>query len=1366
MRQSVKRTMVQGDLNQTVILGDRPPYRLETLGTEPEDLPRDWSLAMPSQLLRARYGVIDFVGRDQELARLKSWRDTEADGMSVLLLHGRGGEGKTRLAAHFARESAAAGRQVQQARHRMAEAIGPRVGGRARGSKSRRLVLVDYSERWPNGHLHHLFLDPALQRKGHTRVLLIARPAGYWWQPIHAWLDGNHVPSSDLEVPPLGKQLTRTALFDTAYDVFLAELTREARSFSRRPMSSEPVRPVSRPPGLETDPRFEQVLAIHMAALAAADSLLHGGQPPTDPARISAYLLDRERLHWQKLHTRESDAIRTAPETMRQLVFLASLTGPLLHKEALQVLSRAEMISHPSEAHELLREHALCYPNLGETDLLQPLYPDRLAEDMVALTTPGHNIADHPADPWASEVYTGLLPIAAGEDLPAWSSRAMAVLVPAAKRWPHLAHVLRQFQQNTSLADIQHRVGLFGTVHKENVPVAIVLPRVDPASEVHESVASLPPLPNTFTGRRAELERLDRALQEPGSHQVLIVHGLGGIGKSSLAAHWAGLRRDRYQVIWWITADTPAGIEAGLAALASALQPGIVEAGIEVAANWALAWLQSHTSWLIVLDNVTDPAHITPLLSRGHTGHFIVTTRLSTHWAPFGSKLRLNVLTQEESVELLSRYLPDENIDIIAAQRLCSELGFLPVAIEQAAAYIHQTRIGLDSYLALLRNRPDVIYDWAAKGTDAQRTIARMWRITLDNIAPSYPLAVQFLQTMAWWAPHGIPRTILRSTEPGETAEALGVLAAYSMITLGAETVTIHTLVQSVARTPDLHDPHRAESSIAAARDRAAELLGKALPIDHVDPANWKRIRELLPHVMAFAEHADPSTDSKTTAGVLTATGLFLAGQGDALLAASLLERALVQRERELVPDSPETLRTRTGLALAFRVAGDPSRAAALFEHTLTTQERVLGSDHPDTLTTRSNLALTYTSAGDTTRAVPLLEATLADQERVLGSDHPDTLTTRSNLALTYTSAGDTTRAVPLLEATLADQERVLGIDHPQTLVTSHALASARRLAGDLRHAIALYEQTLTYQERVLGSDHPDTLSSRSSLGAALLSLGERARAIALLEQSFVDRMRVLGPEHPDTLGSGNDLAHALAATGDTDQVVALLERLLDSYSRTMPEGHPTLLDVQARLNKARAEERGRPPQVAHLILGDSVCLGGVIEQGTVVLDRASPDDTTVTLAVTPNLADAPVQIVVPAGEQQVSFDYTPRNVSIRSDAQMTVSFGDSSVSAPLAVLPGLAEVIATPAPGTVLAPHDAVTVIPRLSGVADTEMNVTVAGPAFAGDSSARIAPGEAETRILLTVRPGPTGQTVFLVLRISAAGRIFKDRVLTWRT
>ncbi|WP_199749993.1 FxSxx-COOH system tetratricopeptide repeat protein [Amycolatopsis sp. WAC 04169] len=753
--------------------------------------------------------------------------------------------------------------------------------------------------------------------------------------------------------------------------------------------------------------------------------------------------------------------------------------------------------------------------------------------------------------------------------------------------------------------NIQHN---YNTVTQAPLPPIESVPAVPGLSRIPFDTA-------LFVGRTDELDRLDEVLSESGRAMVVAVHGLGGVGKSTLAARFAHLHAGRFGLQWWITADTPAAIDTGLADLAETLQPATAGLPVEQRSALGTRWLATHEDWLVVLDNVTSPRDVAGLLGRVRTGTVVITSRQRSGWRAVET-VPLDVLTGDEALTLLARIVRSDwpEADMAGADQLCEELGWLPLAVEQAGAYLAQTRTSPAAYLELLARFPERAFTATAEGGDAQRTMARVWHVTLDHLTDT-PAAGRVLRQLAWYAPDSIPRHLLAgAVDEPELSEALGRLAAYSMITLTADTITVHRLVQAVTRTPDPTDPHRQPADITTARDTTTTILATTLTEqDPHTPAEWPAYRMVLPHARALLDHTTPDTDTSQTSLLLNELGVYLNGQGDVSTAIDYYSRACDSHERLNGPDHPNTLSLRNNLACAYESAGDLGRAIPLLEAALTDYERVLGPDHPDTLGSRDNLASAYQSAGDLGRAIPLFEATLTDRERALGPDHPSTLTSRNNLASAYKSAGDLGRAIPLYEATLTDRERALGPDHPSTLTSRNNLASAYKSAGDLSRAIPLYETALTDYERVLGPDHPSTLTSRNNLACAYESAGDLGRAIPLFEATLTDRERALGPDHPSTLTSRNNLASAYKSAGDLSRAIPLFEATLTDRERALGPDHPSTLTSRNNLASAyqSAGDLSRAIPLYETALTDSERILGLNHPATLIirsnLDRARP---------------------------------------------------------------------------------------------------------------------------------------------------------------
>jgi tetratricopeptide (TPR) repeat protein len=663
----------------------------------------------------------------------------------------------------------------------------------------------------------------------------------------------------------------------------------------------------------------------------------------------------------------------------------------------------------------------------------------------------------------------------------------------------------------------ERAVGLGGSARNvatgdfvQQIDQATVLPAEAflPVGELPKRLVKLPAPTRLFVGRERELALLD------GPSAVVCVHGLGGIGKSTLVAKWAQGSTGDCNPVWWITADTPAAIDAGLTGLGMAMQPELTDVLPQQALRErALQWLATHEGWLVVLDNVSDPAHVEPLLERVPDGRFVITSRRGTGWHGTAVTVDLDVLDTAHAAELFGRICPGGGAGV---PELVGELGNLPLAVEQAAAFCRETGISAGRYREMLAAYPADMFAASAEGGDPERTVARVWRVTLDGLAEGDVTPVVLLHVLAWFAPDGIPRSMLEgAAKPMVLARALGRLAAHSMISIEGDTLSVHRLVQAVSRTPGEHALAGPEA-VVAARDRAIRLLLMALPEDHEDVSSWPVWRSLLPHAEALADHVAPDEDTEPLGRIMNKAGLFLLAQRDARQALRLLERARATCVRLLGAENRNALSVLSNVAQAHAMVGNFSMAITLLERVCEDGARILGEDAPQLAELRGNLGTVYFKAEDWNAAMKLHERSLEVLRRTVGGDDPRTVRAQGQLLAVLIATGEAKKALVPLRTFVADCVRAYGGDHPATLTARHNLAAACREAGDLEEAVALQRRNTADHERVLGKLHPETLMSLNNLAGMYYRAGRTSEALSLWEQALRDGVRTLGKDHPE----------------------------------------------------------------------------------------------------------------------------------------------------------------------------------------------------------------------------------------------------------
>jgi hypothetical protein len=637
----------------------------------------------------------------------------------------------------------------------------------------------------------------------------------------------------------------------------------------------------------------------------------------------------------------------------------------------------------------------------------------------------------------------------------------------------------------------------------------------------------LAPRPVFLAGREELLARLDARLAAGrAGPSVVVLCGLGGAGKTSVAVEYAHRQAGGYGVVWQLPAEDPAGLAAGFAGLAAHLGAG-TEGGDAVGRVHAV--LGRRDDWLLVFDNVPDPATVAGMVPPAGGGQVVITSQFGS-W-PGRAVLEVPMLDRVVAAGFLldragAAGAPEEE----AALDLAGELGGLPLALEQAGAYMQASGRTIAGYLGLFRaRRAELLGRGDPAGYD--KRVATTWSLAFAALGEAGP-AAGLLRLMACCAAEDIPLGLL--LRPGLAAsdfdavvgpllvplldddlardEAVAGLRRFSLISAPRDgLVSVHRLIQTI--TLD----QLPQEEAAAWRRAAAVVIQAALPGDPQDPGSWPVFAALLPHAQAALDLASYGMHQLAR---------YLGESGSYAAAMAVEQQVLHVWEETWGAEHPDTLTSRANLASWTGRAGDAAGARDQYAALLPVRERVCGAEHPDTLISRANLAYWTGQAGDAAGARDQYAALLPVIERVCGAEHPDTLTARANLARCTGQIGDAARARDQFAALLPIRERVLGAKHPDTLTDRSNLARWTGEAGDAARARDQYAALLPIRERVSGAEHPDTLTDRSSLARWTGEAGDAARARDQYAALLPIRERVSGAEHPDTLNARSKLAY------------------------------------------------------------------------------------------------------------------------------------------------------------------------------------------------------------------------------------------------
>jgi len=712
-----------------------------------------------------------------------------------------------------------------------------------------------------------------------------------------------------------------------------------------------------------------------------------------------------------------------------------------------------------------------------------------------------------------------------------------------------------------------------------------------------------------FFQHRGAADALDEVMADGGTavlYQVLA--GTGGVGKTQLAAAYARAAWEAGSVdlLAWVTADSRDAVVAAYAQ-AGAEVLGADPGNPQQASARFLIWLETTPRrWLVVLDDLAGPADLRELLPPASIRSRVLITTRRRDAALWGEGRRLvpvGMFTPDEAAAYLTANLHAHNRADRADQirGLAADLGFLPMALAQAAAYL--TDVGLDckSYRERLADRrrrlPDLVPDRGGLPDDHRATLAATWSLSIEQADLLRPagLSRPMLELASVLDPNGIPKKVLTSppaltyltqhrTSSADTgSDATDVSGgnpdACGQVDADDAADALHCLYRLSLAELDLDAPHRAvrvhnliqrasRESLPGGRDgplarAAADALEAAWPEIGRNTAMAQALRSSTSILAGHAQDRLWQPDGHRV--------LFRAGDsfGDAGLVKAAITYWQDQHSsalRYLGPDHPHTLAIRGRLASRQGEAGDMADAAAALKELLADDLRVLGPNDPETLRTRASLARWTGEVGDPAGALDLFAELLPDDLRILGPDHPDTLRTRASLAGWTGQAGKPVEAREQFKALLPDDRQFLGPDHPETLNDLASLARWTGEAGNPAGARDQFAELLPIMGRVRGPDHPETLKALASVAGWTGEAGDPADARNQFGEMLAEVERVFGPTHPETLKVRASLARW---TGEAGNPVAAREQfkalLPDDRQFRGPE-HPDTLDDRANL--------------------------------------------------------------------------------------------------------------------------------------------------------------------------------------------------------
>ncbi|KAF8453893.1 P-loop containing nucleoside triphosphate hydrolase protein [Kalaharituber pfeilii] len=814
--------------------------------------------------------------------------------------------------------------------------------------------------------------------------------------------------------------------------------------------------------------------------------------------------------------------------------------------------------------------------------------------------------------------------------------------------------------------------GLFNVLPPDSTPISVLQTQTIPKTRLSLSfnvpinISDVRRNPD-FVGREYLLEQLAHEIGEGRAAMDItqvVLHGMGGMGKTQIALEYVYHHRKDYSSAFWINAaseqttktsfiqimeqliehhasllDEPdykhignlLGMAGKLdsAGLFSTEKPEEEQHVIKAVKKWLTA--KQNNKWLLVFDNLDDleSFDINDYIPSCDFGTIIITSRRRESMQ--GRKgLEVYQMQNNEAEKLLltsakldlEKLAPEERKleEAAAVVAIVQNLGYLPLAIAQAGAYISVQQCLFSHYLREYKTNFNHLLSRKWKVGKDDRSVFATWELSFNAIKNQNPKAAKLLSLCAFLDNNDICEDFLRrgmnlATNDASLTDSIHLLFSYSIAkrTETYDSFNIHPLVHlcilwKLEMEPDEYQKYAIEAFLMVAsgiavpegRERevsdwiferrnlphlfAAERQMKYLPLEKEESlaaldtfrraydnhGHYGKAEEIGTTLLAANKKLFGTNHSKTLGAIIGMAGVYL-DQGKYNQALELYQQVLEWSEKSLGPDHLDTLNTIICMAIVYKNQGKYTQALELYQRALAGCEKSLGADHPSTLGTVQNMATVYKNQGKDSQALELFQRALAGYEKSLGADHLSTLRTVQNIAVVYENQGKYCQALEMHERALAGREKALGADHPSTLRTVQNIAIVYDSQGKYSQALELYQRALAGREKALGADHPSTLNTVNNIAMVYKNQGKYSQALELYQRALAGKEKSLGADHPSTLDTVHNMAVLYENQEKYSQALELYQRALAGREKALGADHPSTLNSMKGVEDCQA---------------------------------------------------------------------------------------------------------------------------------------------------------------------------------------------------
>lgn len=654
-----------------------------------------------------------------------------------------------------------------------------------------------------------------------------------------------------------------------------------------------------------------------------------------------------------------------------------------------------------------------------------------------------------------------------------------------------------------------------------------------------------------FTGREALLLQLHTLFASQKTAFPLALCGLGGMGKTQTALEYAYRYHQDYHTVAWLRAYSREVLEADVAALAAVLNlTEKQERNQQVIMDALTRWFSMMKHWLLIIDNADDLALLDDFLPTPSQGHILLTTRTRVT-GTMAQAIDVDVMEQEEGASFLLRrakVLPlntalstVSSAEVDTARAITHLLGGLPLALDQAGAYIEETACSLTSYLERYPlYREAFLHRRGTLTLNHPEPVGTTWSLAFEKIQQAHPAAIELLCFLAFLAADGVPEELVLegatearlqvaaiATQPLAFDEAIEALRKFSLIQRDPQhkLLSLHRLVQVVLLE------RMDEQTQRLWAERVVRAINRVFPSGEF--ATWQLCERLLAQALAGTELiARWNMCLPEAAQLLQRTGRYQRARARFGHVEQFYRQALAIQERlpEQKPLEIASLFNDWGELYFYQ--SKPAQAEPLFQHALALREQFLDAEDPCIAESLTNVGIVLVDMERYTEAEVLYQRALGIRHHALGREHPDTAASLRELGYLFMKQGKYSEAEQLLEESLHICEKSLEPDNPLIGVELVNLAGAYREQGKYSAAETLYLRAIALWERTEGPDDPDVAYGLNGLAKVYIAQEDYTRAEPLYQRAYAIFAKVFGPKSPGAVR----MLHALTTLYETQR--------------------------------------------------------------------------------------------------------------------------------------------------------------------------------------------------------------------------------------